>query len=159
MQRFRVILHPTDFSECSEAAFPVASALARDHDARLVVLHVAPGEPDPVETVEGAWEVPAIDRDAVEERLRRVRVPGGGVPLEHRLGDGDVVEGILRVAEETRCDLIVMGTHGRGELGRVLMGSVAEAVVRRAPCPVLSLKSAVAMRYEPPAALWGSAKE
>ena len=62
------------------------------------------------------------------------------VPYEHRLITGDPATAIARLAEEEQADLIVMGTHGRTGLTRLLMGSVAEAVVRRAPCPVLTYK-------------------
>jgi nucleotide-binding universal stress UspA family protein len=63
------------------------------------------------------------------------------VRVEHRLVAGDPGAEILRAAREEPCDLIVMGTHGRTGLGRVLLGSVAEQVVRRAPCPALTVKA------------------
>lgn len=68
-------------------------------------------------------------------------VSGPEVLVEHRLREGDAAAEILQVADEVGADLIVLGTHGRTGLGRVLMGSVAEAVLRRARCPVLTLKS------------------
>jgi nucleotide-binding universal stress UspA family protein len=66
-----------------------------------------------------------------------------GLPVEYRLLEGDPARTILETARETGCDLIVMGTHGRSGLGRFLMGSVAERVLRKAPCPVLTLKAPV----------------
>jgi nucleotide-binding universal stress UspA family protein len=60
-----------------------------------------------------------------------------GITFEHRLVMGDPATEIVRVAEEEKAELIVLGTHGRTGLSRILMGSVAEAVVRHAPCPVL----------------------
>jgi nucleotide-binding universal stress UspA family protein len=74
-----------------------------------------------------------------------------GVEAERRLEEGDPVEAILRVAEEIGADLIVMGTHGRTGLSRLFMGSVAEQVLRRAPCPVLTLKSPFAATVAAPA--------
>jgi nucleotide-binding universal stress UspA family protein len=65
------------------------------------------------------------------------------VKIEHRLAEGDPAREILRVARETGCDLIVMGTHGWTGLGRLLMGSVAEQVVRKATCPVLTVKTPI----------------
>lgn len=134
------ILHPTDFSENSKLAFRVACALARDYNARLVLLHVMPppmviyaGGPVPAET----W--PSIDE--VQEKLRELQGEAHRVRAETQVLDGDPVDMILRAAEETQSDVIVMGTHGRTGLGRLLMGSVAEAVIRKSPCPVLSVKS------------------
>src|SRR5579884_1107109 len=139
------VLHPTDFSENSEYAFQVACELARDYKARLVLLHVmAPpmviyaGGPVPAE----AW--PSIDQ--VQEKLRELHGQAHQVRVEAQVMEGDPVDMILRAAEETDCDVIVMGTHGRTGLGRLLMGSVAEAVIRKAPCPVLSVKPVPARR-------------
>jgi hypothetical protein len=83
--------------------------------------------------------------------LHRFQVSDPTVHVEHRLADGNPSEEILRQARDTGCDLIVMGTHGRRGLGRLLLGSVAEEVMRKAPCPVLTVKlppssSAVAPR-------------
>jgi universal stress protein A len=135
------VLHPTDFSENSEYAFRVACGLARDYKARLILLHVmAPpmviyaGGPVPAET----W--PSIDE--VQEKLRELQEQAHHVRVETQVMEGDPVDMILRAAEETDCDVVVMGTHGRTGLGRLLMGSVAEAVIRKAPCPVLSVKPA-----------------
>jgi nucleotide-binding universal stress UspA family protein len=71
--------------------------------------------------------------------LRRLQAPDASVRLEHRLEQGNAAETILRVAHEEKCDLIVMATHGRTGLVRLLLGSVAEQVLRQAPCPVLTL--------------------
>lgn len=84
---------------------------------------------------------PEGDWKALEDRLHRVQFPDAKVPVEHLLEEGNPSAEILRVAQERRCDLIVMGTHGRTGLHRLLMGSVAEHVVRKAPCPVLVVKT------------------
>lgn len=133
------ILHPTDFSEHSEFAFRLACALARDYNARLVLMHVLPpptviyaGGPVPAET----W--PTVEE--AKEKLRQLEGQAHHVRVESQVMEGDPVDLILRAAEETSCDLIVMGTHGRTALARLLMGSVAELVLRKAPCPVLTSK-------------------
>jgi nucleotide-binding universal stress UspA family protein len=133
------ILHPTDFSEHSEYAYRVACALARDYGARLVVLHVAA---TPV-IVYGEGVAP-LDAEAcyAEEKEKLFRMnPGSGLYVEHRFQEGDPAVDIPRLAQESHADLIVMGTHGRTGLMRWLMGSVAEEVMRRAPCPVLTVRT------------------
>jgi nucleotide-binding universal stress UspA family protein len=140
MLAIHTILHPTDFSDRSEFAFRLGCALARDYGARLVLLHVA--HPPVVVYAEGV--VPPVPDDymeRLEEDLHRLQAPGPSVHVEHQLLEGDPVAEILAVAEKTSADLIVMGTHGRTGLGRLLMGSVAEQVVRKAPCPVLTVRT------------------
>jgi nucleotide-binding universal stress UspA family protein len=137
---FPVILHPTDFSECSEPALQVARDLARDQGARLVVLHVTPTEV----VLEGATAAvadPLADSDTVEKIRERVDGSDLKHPVEVRLGRGEAAAEILRAAGELGCGLIVLGTHGRTGLGRLLMGSVAEDVLRKAACPVLAMKT------------------
>jgi nucleotide-binding universal stress UspA family protein len=143
-----VILHPTDVSECSRASLHVARRLARDVGARLVVLHVTPVEVVLEGTLAGGGD-PDADRDSLEEICEEMEGPDLKCPVETRLERGDPTAKILRVAGEIEADLIVMGTHGRSGLGRALMGSVAEAVLRRARCPVLITRSTPP---EPPAA-------
>jgi nucleotide-binding universal stress UspA family protein len=149
----RTILHPTDFSARSEWAFQAAHSLARDHGARLVVLYVraptvvAYGElgpivPDPIRTPED-----------MKDNLSALRTLDPRVAVEYRLGEGEPAAEILRLASELKANLIVMGTHGRTGLGRLLMGSVAEVVLRRAPCPVLTLKAPFFVGAEAPEAL------
>lgn len=138
----QTILHPTDFSERSAYAFQLACSLARDYRARLVLLHVKPfpiasiayGELAPLPP-----EPPDL-RKTLLEQLRQLRPPDN-VSVEHHLIEGDPAREILRLAQETKCDLIVMSTHGRTGLGRLLMGSVAEEVLRKASCPVLTVKT------------------
>lgn len=133
------ILHPTDFSTGATLAFRLASSLARDYGARLLVLHVI--EPPPVQGGMGVFMPPAeIDRDLLQEKLAlEFRDPQ--VLVEHRLAEGDPATEIIRVADEVQADVIVMGTHGRSGAGRLFIGSVAEKVVRAAACPVATVKS------------------
>jgi nucleotide-binding universal stress UspA family protein len=140
MLAIRTVVHPTDFSERSDFAFRLACSLAHDYGARLVVLHVA--EPPMAVATEGVLiPPPAFDLEPLRARLQQLRPSDSKVPVEHRLVQGDAATEILRVAGEAKCDLIVMGTHGRTGLGRLLMGSVAEQVVRKASCPVLTVKT------------------
>jgi len=148
------ILHPTDFSEYSAHALRMACALARDYGARLVLLHVA--APPTIGYAEGV--IPPDTEyytEGLRDQLARLDVPAVGIQPERRLAEGDPVSEILRVAREINADLIVMGTHGRTGLSRLLMGSVAELVVRRSSCPVLTVKTpfpALAPVVEEPAA-------
>lgn len=137
MLAIRTILHPTDFSPQSASAFELACALARDYGARLVVLHVlmpsaAPfgsPPPDPSRSAEG---------QGIETgRFPWPRPADPHLSVEHRLAEGDPPEEVVRLARALPCDLIVIGTHGRSGLRRALAGSVAEDVLRLAPCPVL----------------------
>jgi len=141
MLPIRTIVYPTDFSERSGYAFQVACALARDYGARLFVLHVK--TPPLVVYGEGPFlpPEPTVASQALHEKLDRLVPPDPKVWVEHLMTEGDPATEILRLAEESKCDLIVMGTHGRTGLRRLLMGSVAEQVVRKAPCPVFTLKT------------------
>ena len=84
---------------------------------------------------------PALDLEPLREKLRQLRPTDPKVRVEHRLVEGETATEILRLGQEMKCDLIVLGTHGRTGLGRLLMGSVAERVVRKARCPVLTVKT------------------
>jgi nucleotide-binding universal stress UspA family protein len=132
-------LHPTDFSEHSESAFRLACALAWDYKARLVLLHVLP----PPMVIYAGGLAPADmwrDTDEAKGRLRRMEAEAHRVRVESLVMEGDPVDMILRAAEETQSDVIVMGTHGRTALARLVLGSVAEGVLRKAHCPVLTAK-------------------
>jgi len=132
------ILFPTDFSEHAQEAFRLACALARDCGARVVVLYVVPppmgheeleAKRDPDTYYGGLWKM-----------LHELHAPGHDVHVEHRLEEGDAAKRIVELAQELQAGLIVMGTHGRTGLGRLVLGSVAEHVLRRAMCPVLTVK-------------------
>jgi nucleotide-binding universal stress UspA family protein len=138
MLPIRAILFPTDFSEHSDKVFRLACSLARDHGARVHVLHILPS-PTAVYAGGTVVAVPDGDRDEAWRMLRQFQAPDPSVPVDARLGEGDAAEMILRVIAELGCDLVVMGTHGRTGLARMLMGSVAEKVVRKARCPVLTV--------------------
>lgn len=137
------ILHPTDFSQPSDYAFRLAHSLARDHGSRLIVLHVvATLGPELATFGEATTELePESYQRKLWAELRQVQPKDPAVRVEHRLAEGDPAKEIVRAAVEAGCGLIVMATHGRSGLQRLLMGSVAEEVLRHAPCPVLTVKS------------------
>jgi universal stress protein A len=133
------ILFPTDFSHAGDAALSLATSLARDSGATLLIAHVE----EPLQGYAGTdmyYGMPEPVTDDLKKLLDDVVPTDPAVAYEHRLLEGSPAQVIANLAESENVDLIVMGTHGRGGLTRLLMGSVAEAVVRRAPCPVLTYK-------------------
>ncbi len=144
MLPIHTILHPTDFSKESEFAFQLACSLARDYGADLYVLHVV----TPAVVIYGEGVLPVAPENYTEElreKLNRLHAPDDSVHVLHRLVEGQPVDEILHLAKEIGCDLIIMGTHGRSGLGRMLMGSVAEKMVRTAPCPVVTVRAPAAI--------------
>jgi universal stress protein A len=137
MLPMRHILVPMDWSAASGRAFQVAASLASDHDGQLLLLYVVPlpavmyGPP------------PESYLSHMHEELCRMKPSDPKVRCRYVVVEGDPAAAILGAAREGNCDLIVMGTHGRTGLNRLLMGSVAEEVVRKAPCPVLTVKAEV----------------
>jgi len=88
-----------------------------------------------------AQTVQTSQYEIVQQSLAKLRSPDPNVSVKRYLKEGDPATEIVRLAKETKSDLIVMGTHGRTGFGRILMGSVAEQVVRKAPCPVVTVKT------------------
>lgn len=136
----QTILHPTDLSDHCKEAFQVACLLAKEHAARVIVVHVPEPRVAPV-GMAPAPPLPEGHRGGMEEWLRWSHQSETGVQVEYRVEEGDAAPGIVSAAQATACDLIVMGTHGRTGLRRLLMGSVAERVLRMAPCPVVTVKT------------------
>jgi len=136
--QLRTILCPVALPVPCESAMQFAAALARDHDARLILLHVfrPPRMPDEVAEYGRAARLTS----EFVERLQNLVPDDRTIALEYHADEGAPAEVICRVALETGCDLIVMGTHGRRGLRRKLLGSVAEEVGRRATCPVASVR-------------------
>lgn len=145
MLNFNVIVVTTDLSDYSLRALPYAIGLAERFEAKLKIVCV--NEPAlPVSDI--AWigvDSRASDEEREKEaaaaidKIIREQVPRG-LDVEAKIFTGNAVENIINYARDTNADLLVMCTHGRSGLSHVLMGSTAEAVVRRAPCPVLTLK-------------------
>lgn len=136
------ILVPVDYSHSGDAALAYAASLGKEYDAELHLVHVF--EP-PFAHVDGGFAsapVPAVtpaDLEAEEAKLNEI-TPDKGVKFCREFIVGNPADELVSYAKEKGIDLVVMGTHGRTGLNRLLMGSVAEGVVRRSPCPVLTIK-------------------
>jgi nucleotide-binding universal stress UspA family protein len=135
------ILFPTDFSTTGQAALELATSLARDRGAKLLIAHV---EEPPMAYGGGEfyYGIDEPNRDELHRMLREVLPADPAVGFEHRLLIGSPARAIVHLAEKENVDMIVMPTHGRTGVLRLLMGSVAEEVVRKAKCPVLTVKAA-----------------
>ena len=138
------ILFPTDFSSVSDDVLTLAVSLARDRKAELIIAHVVEpgtvycyGESRLFTTVGGASDP---NYRELEHRLAAVVPDDTTVRFRHVLAQGIPAQEIVRLAEEENVDLIVIGTHGWTGLKHLLMGSVAEAVVRHATCPVMTVR-------------------
>jgi nucleotide-binding universal stress UspA family protein len=143
----RQILLPTDFSGCANYALPYAAAVARASGAKIICINVV----EPIVPAVGytglAESMPIADiseqlEDSAERELPQVMQCEElhGLDVEEVIAHGDAAAEIVRVAEERKVDLIVISSHGRTGLGRIIFGSTAEAVVRHAHCPVLVVK-------------------
>jgi nucleotide-binding universal stress UspA family protein len=146
MARARRILHPSDFSRASSAAFGRAVQMAKADGAELVLVHVlSPVMAIPPEGYISPTVYEGLDSanraagqkglDALAARARKA-----GVKVTTRLLEGVPAEQIARAAKSRRADLIVIGTHGRTGFSRFLLGSVASRVLALAPCPVLTVR-------------------
>ena len=157
MATFKKILVPVDFSEPSTLALHAAAALAKDCDASLTIVHVY--EPLAIALPEG-YQLFSEDqltrlfeefhRELAEQR-RRAEL-AGAPRVDTELLHGFAVSEIQNFAQQCGFDLIVMGTHGRRGLSHALLGSVAERVVRLAPCPVLTVRAPGPSARKPQAA-------
>lgn len=144
MIALKTILVPTDFSDCSDAAIRYGRALADAFGASLHLLHVvqdpykqawaAEGFAAPVTDMLVQWETQA------RKRLEEAAAACAPIPATVATRIGSPFYDIALYAAELNVDLIVIGTHGRGPIGHVLLGSVAERIVRKAPCPVLTVR-------------------
>ncbi|HEX3084653.1 MAG TPA: universal stress protein [Pyrinomonadaceae bacterium] len=145
--QLRRVLLPTDFSGCANFALPYAAAIARAANATVICLNVvepivpAVGYSGMAETMPIA-EMSEQLEDSAERELPDVMNCEDlrGLKVEEVIGHGDAAAEIVRVADEHEVDLIVISSHGRTGLGRIIFGSTAEAVVRHARCPVLVVK-------------------
>ncbi len=136
--KLKKILCPIDFSDFSHAANEYASLLAESSGAEIIYLHVA--LPD-VTFSSYAYVDLQKEAELDQKRLEEIQPTIGGIKASHEIEFGSPSNTIADFADEHDVDLIVMGTHGRTGWRRVTMGSVAEAVVRNASCPVLAIKS------------------
>lgn len=141
------ILLPTDFSECGDYALPYATSMARTFGASLLCVHVI--EPMvPTLGYSGMTEpLPLADiseqlQDSAGRAMPKLagREECAGLDIEELIVHGEAAAEIVRVAKDRNVDLIVVSSHGRTGLGRMLFGSTAEAIVRHASCPVMVVK-------------------
>jgi nucleotide-binding universal stress UspA family protein len=130
MSHHKKILVSTDYSERSRGAIRMALSLAHE-GATVLIVHV----------VEEVHVISEGYREALEERLREHDPVPPGISVEYYLREGEPAEEIVKLANETGCDLIVVGSHGRSGVERLLVGSVAEKVLRAAHRPVLIVRA------------------
>ncbi|MGD0672466.1 MAG: universal stress protein [Candidatus Binatus sp.] len=150
MPTFSKIVAATDFSEDSTLALTFAQELAAKFSAEIVLVHVDQPLAPVMMTPElgPAMDVGAMGRIAEEQRMLAQKeldkIAGklreAGLKVKVQLKVGSPFMEILRAAQSENADLIVLGTHGRTGLAHVLMGSVAERVVQKSPCPVLTIR-------------------
>jgi len=142
MISINTILVPTDFSDHSDKAVQYGVELAQKFGASLHVIHAY--ETVPIAYGEAGYvpvETPAEVKQAATEHLNNMEIAGDdGLSVHREVIEGHPFVEIVRYAKEKSADLIVLGTHGRGAIAHMLLGSVAEKVVRKAPCPVLVVR-------------------
>ena len=137
MKTYRILV-PTDFSDHSDAALQLATSLAKDHMPAMIHLAYVEEAVVPYQDEElGVFEPNQLIATAKLAHTER----DPQVPMETTIVHGQPAGEILKFAMQHQVDLILMGTHGRTGLAHVLMGSVAEAVIRRSTCPVMTVKS------------------
>jgi nucleotide-binding universal stress UspA family protein len=163
---FRRILCAADLTQASEKTLDVALSLASENDARITLLHVVEGlahEPvgHPYLTVP---ELGPLRRDLLDQAQARLHraVPDAArdfCSVNERVETGAAWREILRVAEEIDADLVVMGAHAQGALGRMFFGSTSSHVVRRAACPVLVIQEAKSTSPRDEAEAVGAARD
>lgn len=141
MMDWKMICCAVDFSEPSRIAMEGAADLARRFQAELTLVHAvvppAPAASDVLVSSAGLANIAAEEETSALEAWRSEAEQRAGIPVRASLLSGDPAASIVRYARDQRCDLVVIGTHGRAGIRRVVLGSVAERVVRHAECPVL----------------------
>jgi universal stress protein A len=139
--KLKRILLPVDFSKCSRKALEYAVSFARQFQAELLLLHVIENVYPPPELM--VLDSAALDnrvRDVAERQLAAWRKEILEVPARGVIRSGVAHHEIVAAAEDSNIDLIILGTHGRRGMAHLFLGSTAERVVRRAPCPVMVVR-------------------
>lgn len=134
------ILFAADFSEHGAAALRFATSLARDTGASLVIVHVVEPPPQPADRGFGGYIVETENEAESQQLLNKIVPTDPTVSCSHQLLHGSPAAEIVKCAETEGVDMIIIGSHGRRGLMRMLLGSVAEGVVRKATCPVITIK-------------------
>lgn len=144
------ILFPTDFSVCSKSVLPYVMSFAEAHKSHLTLLHIV--EFEEVQHMEAGQEASKVEDHYLTERRKDLEAmvgPNPPVKIAFKVKEGHAYKEIIRVAEESDIDIIIMATHGRTGFEHILIGSVAEKVVRHSERPVLIVKpSKDAFRHE-----------
>ena len=139
------ILFATDFSPAADAAAPFAIQIARSYGGKVYGVHVNAFN-DYTAVAPEAWTVAAeASEKEAKEQTQRLNEQLDSVEHEVVIGQGNITETIANVIKEKEVDLVVLGTRGRTRLGKALLGSVAEQILRQAPCPVLTVGPHVTM--------------
>jgi nucleotide-binding universal stress UspA family protein len=144
------ILFATDFSEASQAALPYAAAFARRYDSQLHIAHIVspasyiiPSYPGDPLTLDSIHEAALAD---VRERMETLASHLKSVPHHTHVREGEVWESLSDIIQTHEIDLLVVGTHGRTGVEKLILGSKAEEILRLAPCPVLTIGPKIAGR-------------
>jgi nucleotide-binding universal stress UspA family protein len=143
---FHRIVVPTDFSECAEAAWALAKRVAGSLGSEVVLTHVLV-EPvvygDPSIAADTTRELFEQGRKWVEDEIEKwaSAARAEGITVRTIVRTGSAQEEIVNLATDERADLIIIGTHGRTGLNRLLLGSIADRVIRFSPCPVLTVRT------------------
>ncbi len=145
MLTFKKILVPVDFSDCSNDAVRHARELAARFDSELHLLHVVESWPPAGSVTSEAYPmyhdyVVQLNDHATKQLAEVAANIAGSIPVQHVIRSGHIQQEIIKYITDEKIDLAVIGTHGRTGLSHWLMGSVAEKVVRLAPCPVLVVR-------------------
>jgi nucleotide-binding universal stress UspA family protein len=137
--RLRNILFATDFSEAAGRAIPYVKEIAKHYDAELVALHVRPPAVNPM-TQPASWPVDIKAAEAENRKHReQIRDTFAGIRAHVLIEEGSILPCLQDAIQRNNTDLVVIGTCGRGGLGKLLLGSVAEEIFRTTTCPVLTV--------------------
>jgi nucleotide-binding universal stress UspA family protein len=146
--KLKRVLVPTDFSDSARHAFTYGLSFAKEYGAELVLLHVVENvtvgyasDLFPVPMAEVFQEISGYARAELSKLGQEAR-ERGVAGVSEQVIQGKPSSEIIRFASENHVDMIVLGTHGKGMLDQALFGSTTERVVRRAPCPVLTVRTA-----------------
>jgi glycine betaine transporter len=138
LTKFKRVLCPVQFDKNSESALALAKEIAKENGGKLIVLAAVTPHTDPTRVAGAAMA--AHDEKAAEQELARLKSDLGDIEHETVLLIGNPAEQIVKAEHDYGIDLVVMATHGRTGLSHLVLGSVAEHVVRESICPVLTIR-------------------